>query len=486
MTFATTPHLVSPISGRTPRIIQGGMGVAVSSYELAKAVALTGEMGVVSGTALDVVLARRLQNGDPSGDIRRALAAFPNQEMAQNILKTFYRENGRADKPTYRPATKLSLAPAKKTWELLVVSAFVEVWLAKENHTGLVGINLLEKIQLSTLGTLYGAMLANVDAVLMGAGIPSEIPGVLNKFQNNEVASLDITVAGSSLNYEMTFDPTTLGPILPAPLKRPFFIAIITTHVLAMHLAKNPTTKPDGFVVERPDAGGHNAPPRGKVEYNDEGEPIYGPRDDVDYEKLISVGLPFWMAGGYSLPEKMVEARELGACGVQIGSLFAASNESGILRELKDKLLADLADTEFKVKTDAQASPTGFPFKVAAVDNTIANQDVYEARPRLCDLGYLREPFEREPNTLGYRCAAEPVDAFLDKGGDLSETVGRKCLCNGLLSTVGMGQIRPDGYTEPVLVTFGSDLTGPRELIKIHPKGWSVQNVVDFLNSKIV
>ena len=77
MTFATTDKLVSPISGRTPRIIQGGMGVAVSSYELAKAVAQTGEMGVVSGTALDVVLARRLQNGDKSGDIRRALAAFP-------------------------------------------------------------------------------------------------------------------------------------------------------------------------------------------------------------------------------------------------------------------------------------------------------------------------------------------------------------------------------------------------------------------------
>jgi len=485
MTFATTPHLVSPISGRTPRIIQGGMGVAVSSYELANAVAQTGEMGVVSGTALDVVLARRLQNGDFNGDIRRALAAFPDQEMAQNIQKTFYRENGRSDKPTYRPATKLSLVPAKKTWELLAVSAFVEVWLAKEGHEGLIGINLLEKIQLSTLGTLYGAMLAGVDAVLMGAGIPAEIPGALDKFQNNEEAALDIDVAGSTINYKMTFDPKTLGPILPAPLKRPFFIAIITTHVLAMHLSKNPATKPDGFVVERPDAGGHNAPPRGRVEYNEEGEPIYGARDEVDYEKLRAVGLPFWMAGGYSVPEKLLEAKDIGACGIQVGSLFAASNESGILRELKDELLADLLDSEFKVKTDAKASPTGFPFKVAAVQNTIAKQEVYEARPRLCDLGYLREPFEREPNTLSYRCSAEPVDAFLDKGGDISETVGRKCLCNGLLATVGMGQIRPDGYEEPVLVTFGSDLKGPRELIKIHPKGWSVQNVVDFLSSKV-
>ncbi|HEY6553858.1 MAG TPA: nitronate monooxygenase, partial [Vicinamibacteria bacterium] len=46
-----------------PQIIQGGMGVAVSSFGLARAVSREGQLGVVSGTALDVVLARRLQSG---------------------------------------------------------------------------------------------------------------------------------------------------------------------------------------------------------------------------------------------------------------------------------------------------------------------------------------------------------------------------------------------------------------------------------------
>ena len=62
-------------------IIQGGMGVGVSSWQLARAVSQAGHLGVVSGTALDNVLARRLQDGDQDGNIRRALRHFPNQEI---------------------------------------------------------------------------------------------------------------------------------------------------------------------------------------------------------------------------------------------------------------------------------------------------------------------------------------------------------------------------------------------------------------------
>ena len=31
------------------------------------------------------------------------------------------------------------------------------------------------------------------------------------------------------------------------------------------YLARDEVTRPDGFVVEAPTAGGHNAPPRGKL-----------------------------------------------------------------------------------------------------------------------------------------------------------------------------------------------------------------------------
>ena len=66
------------MSHSQPIIIQGGMGVAVSAWHLAREVAQRGQLGVVSGTALDGVLARRLQDGDPGGHMRRALAAFPS------------------------------------------------------------------------------------------------------------------------------------------------------------------------------------------------------------------------------------------------------------------------------------------------------------------------------------------------------------------------------------------------------------------------
>ena len=81
---------------RVPVVIQGGMGVNVSSWQLARAVSRQGQLGVVSGTALDAVLARGLQDGDPGGHLRRALGAFPDQDMAQRALDRYFIEGGRA------------------------------------------------------------------------------------------------------------------------------------------------------------------------------------------------------------------------------------------------------------------------------------------------------------------------------------------------------------------------------------------------------
>ena len=59
-----------------PKLIQGGMGVAISDWRLAKAVSQLGQLGVVSGTGVSRVLASRLMDGDLSGNVRRALANF--------------------------------------------------------------------------------------------------------------------------------------------------------------------------------------------------------------------------------------------------------------------------------------------------------------------------------------------------------------------------------------------------------------------------
>src|SRR5690606_19017775 len=78
--------------------------------------------------------------------------------------------------------------------QITMLANFVEVYLAKEGHSNPVGINLLTKVQMPNLASLYGAMLAGVDYVLMGAGIPREIPGVLDAFSEHRPASLKLDV----------------------------------------------------------------------------------------------------------------------------------------------------------------------------------------------------------------------------------------------------------------------------------------------------
>jgi nitronate monooxygenase len=223
-------------------------------------------------------------------------------------------------------------------------------------------------------------------------------------------------------------------------------------------MQKKANGRVDGFVIEGPTAGGHNAPPRGKPVFNEIGEPVYGERDKVDLPKLCELGLPFWLAGGYGAPEKLQEALDAGAAGVQVGTVFAFCAESGLREDYKLALLEKVRAGEARVVTDPIASPTKFPFKVAQLEGTLSDPEVYAAKPRICDLGYLREPYRTAEGTIGYRCSAEPVTLYVAKGGKLENTAGRKCLCNSLLATIGLPQTRGGRYVEKGFVTSGDDL----------------------------
>ena len=470
--------------GRLPVVIQGGMGVAVSSWQLARAVAQAGQLGVVSGTALDVVIARRLQDGDAGGDVRRALDHFPVPAMAQRILSRYFLEGGRAADQPYHPVPKLSMDTPVAGLELSIVANYAEVWLAKEGHEGLVGINFLEKVQMATPSAAYGAMLAGVDYVLMGAGIPAEIPQLLDRLAVHESCSLDLHVDGATIEYTVGLDPHALTGGGLAPLLRPMFLAIVSAHVLAAYLARDDATRPDGFVVEGPRAGGHNAPARGRPVLDDDGQPVFGPRDNADLVKVAAVGLPFWLAGGYATAGQVQQALAIGAAGVQVGTLFALCEESGLDPAIRREMLTELSAGELVVRTDPRASPTGFPFKVATLKGTMSQAEEYASRPRLCDLSYLRVPYERAPGDLGYRCPAEPVHMYVRKGGDIADTVGRKCLCNGLTAGIQLGQNRREGYREVPIVTLGADLEGVAQMLSDLPEGWTAVQAVDRLLGK--
>ena len=155
-------------------IIQGGMGVAVSNWRLAKAVALCGQLGVVSGTGIDSVMVRRLQDGDVGGHVRRAMEHFPFADIVKDTLRRYFLPDGR---PADKPYARIPLATVEGNRfhrGLMALAGYTEVFLAKEGHDGPIGMNLLTKIQLPNMATLYGAMLAGVNHVLMGAGIPRD------------------------------------------------------------------------------------------------------------------------------------------------------------------------------------------------------------------------------------------------------------------------------------------------------------------------
>ncbi|WP_409480248.1 nitronate monooxygenase [Pseudobdellovibrio sp. HCB154] len=469
-----------------PVIIQGGMGIAVSDWKLAKSVSQTGQLGVVSGTAINSVLVRRLQDGDVEGNTRRALKAFPSQEIANKILETYFIEGGKpADKP-YKRAPMYSINSPKALLQLTVAACFVEVWLAREGHNGKVGLNLLEKIQLPNLACLYGALLADVDYVIMGAGIPREIPGALDLLSQNQTATLKIPVMGMEGDAVMSFNPQDVMENTPlVPLKRPFFFPIVSSAVLANNLKKKSTGRVDGFIVEGPLAGGHNAPPRGPMKLNERGEPIYGERDAVDLADMKALELPFWMAGYYATPEKLKEVQAQGAHGVQVGTLFAFSDESGVKLEHREKAIAEIISKPAPeggwIFTDPRSSPTNFPFKAARLPGTVSEEALYLQRQRICDLGYLRHAYKKDDGTIGQRCPAEPVKDYVKKGGLEEDTVGRKCLCNALMADVGMGQIQANGQAELPLLTAGDDLNNIVRMIKPGQKSYSAKDVIQYL-----
>ncbi len=468
------------MTSQPPLIIQGGMGAAVSDWRLAKAVSETGQLGVVSGTALDAIVARRLQRGDPGGHMRRGLAAFPFPDVAERILDRYFIDGGKDTDDRFATKPMVSHRSSRKTEELLVAANFVEVFLAKEGHGNPVGINLLEKVQTPTIPSLYGAMLAGVDYVLMGAGIPRAIPGILDNLAQGRDVEMKIDVKGATPAGDpyVRFSPKAFAQGLVGTIPRPDFLAIVSSHVLARMLATKASGTVDGFIVELPVAGGHNAPPRAKGNFNDLGEPIYGERDVPNLEAIAALGKPFWMAGGYAEPHKITEALHQGAAGVQVGTAFAFCDESGFTRDIKDAVIDASRAGTINVFTDPVASPTGFPFKVVELDTTLSNPRVYEKRNRICDLGYLRHGYERDDHTIGWRCPAEPVEDYVKKGGDVADTVGRKCLCNSLVSNVDLPQIQRNGEIEPMLITSGDDAVGVARFV---PEGRSTYTAADVI-----
>lgn len=503
---------------RRVQLIQGGMGVYVSNWRLAKAVAqeVPGvTAGTVSGTGLDMVHTRLLQLGDPGGHTRRAFAALDARfgiDIGQRVAERYFIAGGKEPFQPYRYSPNYTVRAQDRSssippWipgsppvplsvddeliELLIATGFAEVWLAKEGHDGLIFINFLKKIDVPLTYFLYGAMLAGVDGVAVGAGNPDSIPALCSRLARHEPVNEQVHVlyAESGETFILPFDPRSIanGRLASCELRRPAVLAIVSHQDAVRALAASPRGPPDGFIIEHHTAGGHNANPRGNMAKDDRGQPIYDDRDEAEWESIREIGLPFWLAGGAASHQRLEQARAAGASGVQVGSLFALAEESGLRPDLRASILRKLRDgaDQDLVRTTTH-SPTGFAFKVVQLEGTLSDAQVYEARRRVCDLGGLQQRALTKPGPDGMRqlyrrCPAEPIAVFVRKRGLEANAQDRRCLCNGLVSAIGLGQIiKKEGNwsEEPAIVTLGNDLDGVRRVSRNGQSRYYTRDVV--------
>lgn len=508
------------------RLIQGGMGVYVSNWKLAKSVASTkpGKVaGTISGTALDSVYVRLLQLGDPGGYIKRAFQAFDlkfKTNIASEIYKSYYIPFGKRPEERFQgtPMTKLRFSDGsvelplgepnrkanyelkidEKLIKLLIVSGFAETWLAKESHKGLIFMNFLHKIEIPLVYTLYGSMLADIDGVIVGAGNPDGLPALCQKLADHESVQTELNVLykESGEKFHLVFNPKELenGILTKQSLKKPAFLAIVSLEDLATSLSNSSSMPPDGLIIENFRAGGHNANPVEGIFKKDElGQPIYGEKDVVNLEKIKKTNLPFWLGGGFGSQLKLKEALQSGATGIQVGSLFAMAEESGMKSEHKDAIFKSFRDkkSDKDIVRTTMYSPTGFSFKVAILDGTLSDTTVYENRHRVCDVGLLQQIGLTKPDNSGkrrlfQRCPAAPLNMYLKNRGIQRNTEDKRCLCNGLLSAAGFPQIHKNGKIteEPSIVTIGENLEEIRRLSRNGQISYSVRDAIDYILGK--
>jgi nitronate monooxygenase len=148
---------------------------------------------------------------------------------------------------------------------------------------------------------------------------------------------------------------------------------------------------------------------------------------------------------------------------------------------LKQRALRSIAKGIAHVFTDPAASPTGFPFKILQLDETLSDDKLSHDRPRLCQLGLLRANYKRTDGTIGYRCPGEPIDTYLKKGGKIEDTVGKQCLCNALMANVGLEQEQLSGYVEKTLVTAGDSITRLSHFLQDGMTSYKAIDVIDYL-----
>lgn len=476
------------------------MAAIISGSRLTGAAGKRGCLGTVALTGTDQRWLLAGANDDPR--LKEALKRFPYQDLVREfweIVKDVPRP-WRGFRWEFAQTTGSDTIEAcRKNEVLAIIGAWVEVTLAFDiaGEDADIGVNLMWELSQAFLPYLYGALLANAKYIMVGAGIPRNLAGIVTDLCHHCATDRELTVSlvdnakglGYLSSYKIQFDPSKYVEGNPPMIELPTVAPIISSNILirvVSELLQEYDPKKVAVYAELPDnSGGHHMNPRG-AGHGEEVVAVYGERDYGGFERLleelISQKIPLWIGGDFCNPKGLAEARALGAEVVLGGTVFALSSDSGMRNDYRLTALKLIEDDKFKVEIRKDVSPAGLAFSVANVSGTECDM------PHACTIGLLLRFYQLpdEGGALGTRCSAEPMVSFESKGGHLQFGRPTFCLCRRLMSTAGFPAIQ-GGKEDLGIVTLSGGLRNIefiRDLISKYGYDYTAGNVIDELGLK--
>ncbi|NTV02998.1 MAG: nitronate monooxygenase [Chlorobiaceae bacterium] len=310
-------------------IVIGGMGVNISTTELALAAERLGGIGHISDAEV-MFVCDQLFGTSYTSDKRRKYA--DNINNADKSIVQFDLEQ---------------LAEAQKR--------YVSHTIGQKSGNGAVFLNCMEKLTMNNSAAtlkvrMEAAMDAGIDGITLAAGL--------------NLRSLEL------ISEHERFRDVKLG------------IIISSVRALAIFLkrAVRLNRLPDYIVVEGPLAGGHlGFGPDDWQNYTLEAIVA----ETIEFLKKENLDIPVIPAGGIFTGTDAVEYLQMGASAVQVATRFTISREAGLPDEVKQHYF-NAVDEDVEVNS---ASPTGYPMRMLKQSPTLQ----YGIKPNCEALGVLLE-----------------------------------------------------------------------------------------------
>lgn len=307
-------------------IVIGGMGVDISTADLALEAARLGGIGHISDAMVKTVSDRRYD----TKFVREKLALYKYNVANED-----------------KSAVKFDLGKLAEATRLHVTST-----MERKRGNGLIFINCMEKLTMNapreTLKTrLSAALSAGIDGVTLAAGLH------LGSF--------------ALIEDHPRFRDVKLG------------IIVSSVRALQLFLKKSARTQrlPDYIVVEGPLAGGHLGFGMDWAAY----DLATIVAEVIAYLKAEQLPIPVIAAGGIFTGSDAVDFLATGTAAVQVATRFTVANECGLPATVKQEYFK-ASEEDIEVN---QISPTGYPMRMLKSSPAIGDG----IRPNCEAYGYL-------------------------------------------------------------------------------------------------